>query len=124
MGLKHPSPQHPDSAPARAGSCHLLPGPGCIFLVGYRIALALGVPRATQCPFPIVMLGLGGVQQLLPWQPSVISVCLYPVLWGSLCFLVSPHVLEWGQDFKIISFCFPGPQQWKDPIGPTVALRL
>lgn len=47
MGLKHPSPQHPDSAPASTGSRHFLPGPDCILLVGYLIALSLGVPRAT-----------------------------------------------------------------------------
>lgn len=35
-----------------------------------------------------------------------------------------PHVLEGGQDFKIRSFCFPGRQQWKGPIGPTVTLCL
>lgn len=46
MGLKYGSPQHPDSAPARAGSCHLS-GSGCTFLADYLIALSPGIPRAT-----------------------------------------------------------------------------
>ena len=48
MGAKHPSLlQRPDSAPARAGSCHLPPGPGCIFLAGYLVVLFPSILRAT-----------------------------------------------------------------------------
>lgn len=94
MGLKHPRPSFQTVHLPGLALAIFSQGQAVFFLWVTTWLCPWVFPEPPQCPFPIVMLGLGGVQQLLPWQPSVICVCLYLVLWGSLCFLGSPHVLE------------------------------
>lgn len=108
--------------PSQGCSRHLLPG--CIFLAGYLVILSLGVLRTTPVHFSHSVPGAAQCPTAPALRPCCNVSVSFSVLWGSLCFLGSPHVLEEGQDYKIRSFCFPGRKQWKGPISPTVTLCL